>query len=94
MPSIHETFGLVYIEALTQHLAVVYTRNQGIDGLLDERVGEKVNALSESSIRKGIEKILKDRERYKALEVVDFKEFDWSRIAARYLDLYRDCLRE
>ena len=31
MPSIHETFGLVYIEAMSQNLAVLYTKNQGID---------------------------------------------------------------
>ena len=94
MPSIHETFGLVYIEALTQHLAVVYTRNQGIDGLLDERVGEKVNALSTGSIKEAIAKILDNRGAYKACEVIDFTTFDWNRIADRYVELYQECLRQ
>ena len=94
MPSIHETFGLVYIESLTQHLAVVYTKDQGIDGLLDERVGEKVNALSISSIKAAIARILNNRSQYKAGEVVDFTVFDWGRIADKYREIYKDCLRQ
>ena len=31
MPSLIETFGLVYIEALSQGLPVLFTENQGID---------------------------------------------------------------
>ena len=29
MPSKHETFGLVYAEAMTQGLPVIYTKNEG-----------------------------------------------------------------
>ena len=92
MPSIHETFGLVYIEALSQHLAVIYTKNQGIDGLLDERVGEKVNALSRKSIKDAIAKILNNREKYLSCEVMDFQDFDWKRIAVKYIDIYNESL--
>ena len=34
MPSIRESFGRVYAEAMTQGLPVIYTRGQGFDGLL------------------------------------------------------------
>ena len=90
MPSIHETFGLVYIEALTQNLAIIYTRNQGVDGLLDERVGEKVNALSTGSIQEAICRIFEKREEYLAHEIVDFECFRWDGIAARYSHLYKN----
>lgn len=93
MPSIFETFGLVYIEALSQHLAVIYTKNQGIDGLLDERVGEKVNALSTKSIQNAICNIFDHREKYLAHEVVDFETFRWTRIAEAYHRLYLDIMR-
>src|SRR5690606_9754782 len=33
MPSRKETFGLVYIEALLQGLPILFTRDEGIDGL-------------------------------------------------------------
>lgn len=93
MPSIHETFGLVYIEAISQGLAVVYTKDQGIDGLLDESVGEKVNAMSTSSISDAIKRILDNRNAYKSNEVVTFEDFRWSLIAERYIEIYNNCCR-
>lgn len=35
MPSWHETFGLVYLEALSQGCALIYTKDEGIDGFFD-----------------------------------------------------------
>lgn len=93
MPSIHETFGLVYIEALSQKLSVLYTKNQGIDGLLDERVGEKVNAMSTESIKTGLRKMLESRDNYFSHEVIDFDEFRWPIIAGKYKQLYEIVLR-
>ena len=39
MPSHHETFGLVYAEAMSQGLPVIYTRGQGFDGQFKEGTG-------------------------------------------------------
>ncbi|NMA83795.1 MAG: glycosyltransferase family 4 protein, partial [Epulopiscium sp.] len=36
MPSITETFGLVYPEAMSQGLPLIYTRGQGFDGQLED----------------------------------------------------------
>lgn len=35
MPSFHETFGLVYIEALSQGCSFIYTKKEGVDGYFD-----------------------------------------------------------
>ena len=35
MPSTGETFGLVYIEALSQSLPVIYTKGDGVYGFLE-----------------------------------------------------------
>ena len=87
MPSIRETFGLVYIEALTQNLPVVYSKGQGIDGLFDDSVGIGVNALSVDEICEAIKKLLVHHDNY-GNSSVNFVNFDWHQIALRYLDIY------
>lgn len=89
MPSIHETFGLVYLEALSQNLPVVYTKGQGIDGLFDESVGIGVDAFSVDEIRESIRHILEKPEDY-GNGKVRFNEFDWHRIAERYIRVYEN----
>lgn len=89
MPSIHETFGLVYIEALTQGLAVLYTQDQGIDGLLDGRVGERVSALSQESIENALNLMMQKRNDYQTHEVVDFEQFRWKTIGEHYMTIYK-----
>ena len=92
MPSIHETFGLVYIEALSQNLPVIYSKGQGIDGLFDESVGIRVNALSVDEIREAIRNILKNPVKYSNKKVV-FKDFDWKNIAENYIRFYQNAIK-
>lgn len=94
MPSFHETFGLVYLEALSQHLAIVYTKGQGVDGMLDARVGEAVRPSSNKDIKNAITRIFMHRSRYLASEVVDFSQFRWSAIALHYIDMYICCIEK
>ncbi len=92
MPSIYETFGLVYLEALSQNLPVLYTKGQGIDGLFDDSVGVAINPMSVEDITKGLRDMLLNRERY-SNKSVDFSIFKWSLIAKRYIQYYKDCLK-
>ena len=87
MASITETFGLVYVEALSQNLPVVFTKGQGIDGLFDDSVGIGVNPLSIDDIKSAIKTILSSPERYSNW-TVNFELFRWSRVAEEYLSLY------
>lgn len=89
MPSIHETFGLVYIEALSQNLPVIFTKGQGIDGILDKSVGIGVDALSIDSIRDAIKELLINHQNY-GNRNVDFSLFDWNNIAKAYIELYKE----
>lgn len=91
MTSIHETFGLVYIEALSQNLPVVYSKGQGIDGLFDESVGIGVNALSVDEIREAIRTILNNPDKY-SNERISFSDFDWKNIAEKYISFYRKAI--
>lgn len=91
MPSIHETFGLVYVEALSQNLPVVYTKGQGIDGLFDSSVGMGVNPLSVTEIKEAIETILKAAGQY-SNNTINFNQFRWSTIATQYVKHYNDLI--
>lgn len=91
MPSIHETFGLVYLEALTQNLPIVFTKGQGIDGLFDSSVGIGVDPLSVTEIKEALKTILKTTGMY-SNKTIDFNQFRWSAIATRYVKHYNDLL--
>jgi glycosyltransferase involved in cell wall biosynthesis len=88
MPSIHETFGLVYIEALSQGIPVIYTKGEGIDGFYGSEIGEAVNALSIESIETGIKKIIDNYSDYNFNPSEIVKNHDWNKIAERYIYLY------
>ena len=89
MPSITETFGLVYIESLSQNLPVIYTKGQGIDGIFDNSVGLSVDPYSTSSIAEAIKEILDNHVAY-SNRIVDFSDFDWRLIAQKYKGIYTD----
>lgn len=93
MPSIHETFGLVYLEALSQNLPVVYTKGQGIDGLFDDTVGIGVNPLSVEEIKDAIKIILQNNSKY-GNKNVHFEDFNWNGIAGKYLSLYKHIITQ
>lgn len=88
MPSITETFGLVYLEALTQNLPVVYTKGQGIDGLFNQSIGIGVNPKSIPDIKNAIISILSNQNDY-SNKVIDFNNFRWSTIAQKYINRYK-----
>lgn len=89
MPSFSETFGLVYMEALSQNLPVVYTKGQGIDGLFDEMVGIGVNPASVDDIKNAIKTILASPKKYSNTSI-DFEKFRWSYVAEKYMSLYNN----
>lgn len=88
MPSLKETFGLVYIEALLQGIPVVYTRGEGIDRLYDDNIGEKVNASSVDEIARNIMKIISKYSNYDFNIDEIAENHDWTFIAEKYRDIY------
>ena len=89
MTSIFETFGLVYVEALSQNLPVVYTKRQGIDRMFNDTVGVGVNPLSVQETKNALKTILQNHEYY-GNQHVDFENFKWSAIADRYISDYKN----
>ena len=88
MPSLTETFGLVYVEALSQGLSVLYTKGEGIDGLFKEHIGEAVIPTSSESIVNALRALLTHPETYQSVSKERFADFDWHSIAQKYQALY------
>lgn len=94
MPSIHETFGIVYIEAMSQGLPLIYTRGQGFDGQFkDGEVGRSVDSNSAIEIAECIKDILEDYKSISTKCTENVDRFSWNRIAGTYDDLYKEVLR-
>lgn len=93
MPSIHETFGLVYIEAMSQGLPVIYTKGQGFDGYFEEgHVGYHVPCFDEQAIAGGIIKILEDYSPMSDRCIKAVEDFSWKKIASEYQEIYKRIL--
>ena len=69
MASIHETFGLVYVEALSQNLPIVYTKGQGVDGMFAPTSGISVNPLNVEDIMNAIMTILDRNDFYSNINI-------------------------
>lgn len=95
MPSHTETFGLVYVEAMSQGLPIIYTKGQGFDQYFkDGIVGYSVNDYSVEDINKKIEMILKNYAKI-SRNCIDFSdEFDWNKIAKNYVKIYNDLVHK
>lgn len=90
MPSKTETFGLVYAEALSQGMPIIYTKNQGFDKQFPEGyIGYHVNAECAEDIAVSIKNV---RGHYPELTkncTEAIKKFNWTTIGEAYLELYR-----
>lgn len=90
MPSVNETFGLVYIEALSQGLPVIYTKNEGFDGQADtDKVGEGLLAVNLKNIVSAINTVSDNYGSYEFDPEKITADFDWTKIATKYLSLYK-----
>ncbi|MDM1521199.1 glycosyltransferase family 4 protein [Myroides odoratimimus] len=88
MPSLQETFGLVYIEALSQGLPVLYVENEGIDGFYDNSIGEKVVMGTPVEISEKISVMFSNYDRYKIPFKLIMKNHRWQEIAKKYIEYY------
>jgi len=89
MPSKHETFGLVYVEALLQGLPILYTQHEGIDGFYEEKIGEKVVIGDVAEIKEKLLKLVEDYHSYSIPTEKIIAHHDWRNIALEYQHLYK-----
>ena len=91
MASHNETFGLVYAEAMSQGLPVLYTRGQGFDGHFEPGfVGFPISDTDENDM---IEKLGLVTANYSEISqncVSAVSRFNWADIAEEYVKIYKN----
>jgi glycosyltransferase involved in cell wall biosynthesis len=94
MPSFVETFGVAYIEALSQGTPIVHTRGQGVDGYFQAgTVAEAVDPQDVRSLADAVERLVVRPQASPERCVEQARRFDWSEIAGEYHGLYRAASR-
>ncbi|MDO5376954.1 MAG: glycosyltransferase [Clostridia bacterium] len=90
VPSSAETFGMVYLEAMSQGVPVLYTRGQGFDGQFPE--GEAGFSVACGDIREQARRLIDATQDYEARSerCVSLAEgYAWPHVAAKWAALYR-----
>lgn len=88
VPSFRETFGLIYIEAMSQGLPVIYARKQGIDGYFPpNEVGCAVDPHNAFDMASKIEYVLEHYNKLTEECVKQAETFRWDKITGDFLDL-------
>ena len=89
-----ETFGIVYLESMSQGVPVVYTRGQGFDGqIIEGRVGYSSSDYNVNEISEKILKAHRNKEELSENCLMEVKNFNWDFIAEKYKQLYESIKR-
>ena len=94
MPSHSETFGVVYAEAMSQGLPVIYTKNQGFDGQFDDGlVGYAVDDYDPTDIADKIMTICSNYDKISENCTKHCEKFNWNDIVREYYSIYEQIIR-
>lgn len=91
MPSFTESFGLVYAEAMSQGLPVVYSEGQGFDRQFPEgTVGFGVDSHSAEAVANAIVNISANYGTVTEAALRGARKFNWKEIVLRYSEVYEN----
>lgn len=93
VPSFTESFGVVYAEAMSQSLPVIYTKNQGFDGYFE--AGEVGFPIDSSNAKDVAEKIRVILDNYKSMSRKAYDNaaiFSWKKNIRDIEAIYHNCL--
>jgi glycosyltransferase involved in cell wall biosynthesis len=90
MTSRRETFGRVYLEAMSQGTPLIYSLETGIDGFFEEgSVGYGVSPGSLPEMEEAMTRILANYREISGKCISEAGKFKWEGIADSYMDLYQ-----
>lgn len=90
MVSHSETFGLVYLECLSQGLPLIYSKGQGIDGMF-KNVGISVNSHNRKEIINAIIEVATNFDKYSSQENL-ICQFSWNYVALQINEKLKNIL--
>ncbi|MCG8523316.1 MAG: glycosyltransferase [Pseudomonadales bacterium] len=90
MPSFTETFGLVYLEALSQGCSVICSRGEGIDGIWDTPFIRAVDPVCVKAIAGDLVDLIGEFPEGVPLSWInrEIRKFDWEYVSAEYLEFF------
>ncbi len=95
VPSFRETFGLVYPEAMSQGLPVLYSKHQGFDGFFpDGHIGYAVNPKDPADIAHKIQAVFEHYDQLSENACKAAVQFSWDRVAMQFLKVYESVEKE
>ena len=90
VPSTAETFGMVYLEAMSQGVPVLYTKGQGFDGQFESgRVGFAVRSGDVHGMARRLIECAAGYGERSARCIECAKEYAWPLVAEKWMELYR-----
>lgn len=95
MPSLGETFGLTYIEAMSQGLPIIGIQGTGVSDFFENgQVGQFLTEASGTQIADAVINIVKQYEEISNRCILVAEKFSWDTIIAEYSDIYRESERK
>lgn len=95
MLSRRETFGTVYIEALSQGIPLIYTKGQGIDGYFEKGyIGFACDPNDPIEVANAIQEILSQYNQISGHCFRAAEKFHWETVAEQYDCVIKDMLRK
>ena len=93
--SVNETFGLVYAEAMSQGLPIIYTKGQGFDKQFTEGiVGYHAECFNKENAVKAIMKTIENYECISNSCIKNVQKFDWDKIVKVYESIYNTIISQ
>ena len=91
VPSSAETFGMVYLEAMSQGVPVLYTKGQGFDGQFPEgEVGYAVPCGDVRAQAQALGRVMQGYAERSKRCIEGARRYAWPRIAGMWMELYRE----
>lgn len=89
MPSLGETFGLTYIEAMSQGLPIIGIKNTGVSGFFENgSVGYFIDFPDAEMIAEAVKKIISNYSEISGNSIKAIQHFRWSSIISIYKEIY------
>ena len=91
VPSSAETFGMVYLEAMSQGVPVLYTKGQGFDGQFPEgEIGYAVPCGDVQAQKEALKRVVQEYAQRSQRCVAGAEKYAWPRIAGMWMRLYQE----